>query len=156
MEFTAGDYFAGINVGDASPPSFLPIAVDQGTQYDPCVMLFGVLSLAQGVTEWGCGLGSNAGITTESEVQIVIPACTLRNMRGLSSTAVASGTTTAEVFKNGVGTVLIVTWGTSSRYAEDVTNSAVFAAGDKMSLKVIAGGAVGSRDYTVSIESYYT
>lgn len=124
--------------------------------YDPCFMLWQSQALAQNTTIFMGGYITTGDSATENEVQVPMPTCVLRNLRVSSSTAVSATTTTVEVFKNGVGTGVIATLGTSSRIAVDITNSASFTAGDLLSMKVISGATTGTRTYNALVETYLT
>lgn len=122
-------------------------------QHAPGAVFFHAYEQVQNVTRYMVDYAmGNAPTATESEVQIPMPACTLRNLRAMSHSAVAAGNTVLTVRKNGVDTGLTCSLGAGSRLASDTANSVVFAAGDLLSIKVVSGAATGTRTYNASVD----
>lgn len=122
-------------------------------QYPPSSIIRQARQQAQNLARFATDfVAGNAPVSTESEAQIPMPACTLRNLRVAASSAMALGSSTIVVRKNGVDTGLTVSPDNSGRVFADTTNSVEFAAGDLFSLKVTSGAAVGTRTYVASID----
>lgn len=120
--------------------------------YHPGVTIFSALDQAQNTTRY-CGGFGNAPSATESEVQIPMPACTVRNMRvSLDSTPAAGQNFTLTLRKNGVDTALSVTVSNPDTLQADLTHSVTFASGDLLSIKSVSSATSGTHSPTILIE----
>ncbi len=144
--------------GDSTNSLFLgpDVRAPDTTTYDPCPIVMTSLSLTQNTTAYMGGYLTSGDSGTENEVQIPMPACVLRNLRIVSSTAVAATSTVVTVRKNGSDSSVTATVTNASRQASDTTNSITFAAGDLLSIKVVSGATTGTRTYNATFELFLT
>lgn len=127
------------------------------TDYDPCYLTFGGRSQAQATTEYMGGYG-NTTIATESEVQIPMPACVVKNLRGVIDAVPPAGqTVTVTLRKNGVDTGLAIQYTNAGAITQnDLVDEVVFAAGDLLSFKSVTSATTGTVSHTVSVEAFAT
>jgi hypothetical protein len=125
-------------------------------EHDPCPMGFTWSSQAQGLTRYGGGLQSGALATDEGEASIPMPACRVRNLRGVIDTApTGSETVIVKVRKNGADTGLTLTFtNAGGTAASNFSDEVSFAAGDYMSAQGITSAGVGTRTFSVSMEPF--
>lgn len=129
-------------------------------QYHQSLLRYACGSQAQALTRYaGAYSGNGAGgpgaaqSATETDVQVPMPACTLRGLRVASNTVVAAGQNCViTIRKNGVDQTITCTLTNASRLASDLANSVSFAAGDLLSIKVVSSATAGTHTYNITIE----
>lgn len=141
-------------VSDYSIPASIPIYGQGVTSYAPFLLFFTGYAQAQNTTRYLGGYNCNDAFTgAESEAQIPMPACTLKNLRVSSLTTFTAGqSTTFTVRKNGVDTGLTVTLDNTNQKFNNLANSITFAAGDLMSIKSVASATAGTKYYQATVE----
>lgn len=163
VECADNDFFAIYLNNIAGAPTHTDIAFrlknTDATKYAPIPMIFNTAAQAQNITRYMGSFGVGVQSATESEVQIPMPACTIRTLRGLTNVAPAAGQTIIlTVRKNGVDTAVTVTiTGTPSiRVQADTSNSVAFAAGDLFSIKAVTSATSGTLTCTAAVEPALT
>lgn len=126
------------------------------TKHDPCPMGWSFASVPQGSTRYGASLQATSGIIAEGEGSIPMPACRVKNLRGIIDTTPALGeTVTVTVRKNGAGTALALTFtNAGGTTASNLTDEITFAPGDYMSVEGVTSAGVGTRTFSVSMEPF--
>lgn len=134
-----------------------------GAMIDGCVrfrnpmyyapLLFGAKDQAQATTRYMGGWGSNAGASaTESDVEIPMPACTVRDLYCAANSAPPSGQTiTYTLRKNGVDTALTCTVTSAGRQSSDAVNTVDFDDMDLLSIKIVTSATTGTLSSNCSI-----
>jgi hypothetical protein len=132
-------------------------AVDISSVVPPFSLLaFGNNSVASTiVTRYMNPFGVNATAST-SIVNVVSPfACTIKNMHVYHNNPAGNGNNIVyTLFKNGVSTSLTVTIPSTTQTASDTSNSVSVSAGDRLTIEVTKGIAIGASptDIYVSME----
>lgn len=130
-------------------------------EYGHVLTEHGATNQAQGTivflgTHAGDGVGNVGAFqsATESDCQIPMPACTIRNMRSHTTATVPAGqTVTLTVRKNGVDQALTCQHtNAAGRNAQDLANSVTFAADDLLSIKSVTSATTGNMSPIVTIE----
>lgn len=165
ISFAEGDYYLAWNQsGTDSDAAYVRWSYDclgpTDFQYPPSLLNFQCGQQAQALTRYAgafsCNGGGGMGLfqsATETDCQVPMPACTLRNLRVMAGTVVAAGqNTVVTIRKNGVDTGLTCTLVNASRIITDLVNSVVFVAGDILSVKVVSSATAGTHDYQITVE----
>lgn len=153
--FAANDLYNTRDAGSGSGTGMIGTHGARGASdavYAPCAVFFQAQSMAQALTRYAGGYATTGMTATENEVQVPMPACTLKNLRAASETTLPASSTTVTVRKNGVDTALTCTLTTSGRTSSDTSNSVTFAAGDLLSIKIVSGATAGTRYYNVGVD----
>ncbi len=129
------------------------------TKYDPCPLLFSSLTQAQATTRFAGGyLCETTVLATEAKVQILMPACTVKNLRISEDAAPPVGqTTTVTVNKNGVAMALTAQITSAGRGASDLKpEDAVTFNGttDLLSIAVVNSATTGTKYVNISLEAF--
>lgn len=143
---TAADYFLFEDATDSTQKRALLNTISPRS-----VMTFKSNGIASGATEYMDASNSNATI---ANVNMPVPFdCTIKNMFAKSAAAPgASQTYLYTLFKNGVGQTLTCTITDPATTASDTTNSVPVAAGDLISVRVIASGSAANTFHHVSVD----
>ena len=128
----------------------------ESTSYDPCLMAFCAIAFAQASTTYLGGYQNGVESGTELEVSIPMPACRIRNLRGIFDATPAAGQTmTVTVRKNGVATAVTCQFTNGgANEATDLVNEVTFAADDRLSIEAVSSATLGTRDLTISLQAY--
>jgi len=158
VEFAENDLFTLLVSGLLTTSlfsGFVRLAPLNPTNYAPCPILFTMLSQAQNTTRYMGSWVSGYLATVESEVQIPMPACTVKNLRAAVSAVPPAGQFfTVTVRKNGVATALTVIIDSTGRVQADTTHTVIFAAGDLLSIESVSSATTGTKHLSAGIEAY--
>jgi len=154
--FEEMDMLSVRSTGAYTASGMLYLKARDSNKHDPCPMAFSTIAVAQGTTTYMGGYQNGVESANETEVQINMPTCRVKNLRVIMDATPASGQTmTITVRKNGVATGLTVQLTNSGgNTGFDLTNEVNFTAGDKLSIETISSATLGTRDVSVSIEPF--
>ncbi len=111
-----------------------------------CLTLFSAAAQTQGTTVYLGGYSTLSGSATESDVQVPMPACTVRNLRATLDTTPAGGQSVVfTVRKNGADTTLSVTVDSIGRTAVSSGVAVSFSSNDLLSISSVSSATVGTR-----------
>lgn len=153
--FSSMDLLEIIISGSATPDEYgitggVVIESADPAAYAPAPMIFSSYNHVQSTVKYAGGWGANTASLTESEVQIPMPACTVKSLR-FSANSAPTQNVICTVRKNGIDTGLTVTIN-GSRGGSNLVNTVTFnGTTDVLSIKVDPG-ATGTRSYNLTIE----